>query len=110
MLPPSLHDGRGAPARWQVATLVPRHQRGGHMTEPGTAAQAVEDEVPEPDTAAQAVEDEVPEPVAAADAEPSTVRAPVVDNGTGLLLALGLVWLATRLWSAHANIQDTSDG
>jgi hypothetical protein len=61
------------------------------MTEQSTAEPQVEEAVPE-------VEIEEPAPIAR------------VDGGTGFLLALGLLWLGTRLWSAHANIRDAGTG
>jgi hypothetical protein len=78
------------------------------MTEPSTVAPAVEQAVADPAaepavTQTTAVVDEVPPPI------PGEWSSRV-DGGTGFLLALGLVWLATRLWSAHANIHDAGDG
>jgi hypothetical protein len=65
------------------------------MTEPSTAAPPVEEAAPE---TPEQTEDE---------AVPGAAR---VDTGTGFLLALGLLWLGTRLWSAHANIRDAGTG
>jgi hypothetical protein len=60
---------------------------------------------------AQAVEEAIPEPAPAAEQEhASPVRTLPVDSGTGVLLVFGFAWLATRLWSAHANIQDATGG
>jgi hypothetical protein len=51
---------------------------------------------------------EKPVELAEAPAEPEP--APEAPAGNGFLLALGLLWLGTRLWSAHANIRDAGTG
>src|SRR5262249_41591511 len=50
------------------------------------------------------VEEAVPEE------PPAEPRSESLDAGPGFLLALGLLWLGTRLWSAHANIRDSGAG
>jgi hypothetical protein len=53
----------------------------------------------------------VEEAVPPAAPEPPAEPEPIPDRpGNGFLLALGLIWLGTRLWSAHANIRDAGTG
>ncbi|HKT05421.1 MAG TPA: hypothetical protein VJT31_38375, partial [Rugosimonospora sp.] len=75
------------------------------MTERATAVPTA-DVPPRPREA----DEEAPAAAGPQSAQSEPARYTGIDSGVSFLLVLGLAWLATRLWSAYANIHDASDG